>query len=832
MKFKRYFKSFFKKSSPEKSKVHHKKKKIGAFWSKLLRILTIKLVACLTLFLFLFFFGVAYAQAPIHALIDRVTKPKPISQSTKVLPTDIQQAIESQARQEIKQEEANALLDTNATGQGNSSNSLSNNMNISQTVQGDSLIQTVVEAIQEVTTTNPAVRAKVKLKKIDRLIVKLQNLLATDRSDTAIDQAVSLIQQIGDQTARIATDPKVQTDREVLALQIEQYNRLQLILQKIEEQLPTDAYVKIDDAREKYLVSVAIASLNAAPNLDAVHNIAVKEVAKIVGNDFAELKTIEILTDIKSGLKPEAQQKVTGLQKQLALQFEKRMLTLAPDVRTRKLQQFVTFSYGNPINQIKAFDIMQDFLQDRDLILNIESLETLSLKQLEDRVLSLQDPQTTDAFFTMNLKTPEDLKVFAQMQLDIQASEDQKKIDQFKKQIAKSQRTIIENFGTNSKLDTYFGRDDSGNVNLLDVAVTTQLAETLNNASTVSPVAKAKIAAIKKDTIQKFVKKISQNGFLTQAKLGYNPVAENTDVRILISDPSALTLLEKLTSEVPNQDVAKIVVAQKANVRIVANHLLRQVNDSQIFKQKSQFITDNAKIKQLIQATAGNNFFTLLAQKKQIIDKQSIASDQQLYEKMQQILQSIFIAKDKTELEKELPTTIQEEIAQLKEELPDRTVPKLETPPDVTLSEIAPLPQDVQEALIIAAKEKIDTVSNKITLDAETEAKELGVSVPLILPDNPLYGLVELERKIALFVITDPIARAEELIKQDNEKTIEAAKLVEESKTTLSVETALKSLDSVSQDFDLLENHADEIKQIEQSQPEKVDELIIEVIDN
>src|SRR5207244_3093916 len=153
-----------------------------------------------------------------------------------------------------------------------------------------------------------------------------------------------------------------------------------------------------------------------------------------------------------------------------------------------------------------------------------------------------------------------------------------------------------------------------------------------------------------------------------------------------------------------------------------------------------------SQIKQLIQANVGSNFFTLLSQKKQIIDKQTKEEDQLLYEKMQQLLQSIFVARDKTDLEKELPTTIQQEIAKLKDELPDRTVPKLDIPSDVKLSEVATLPQDVQEALILAAKEKIVGVTTNNTLDIATEAKELGVSVPFILPDNPLYGLVELER--------------------------------------------------------------------------------------
>src|SRR5258708_96553 len=132
MKFKRYFKSFFKKSPSEKSKAHHKKK-AAIFWNKFIRILTIKFVVLAGLILFLLYFGVANAAAPIHALIDQVTKPKSISQSTQVLPADIQQAIETQAKQEIKQQEANALFGTNTTGQSTTNNPLSNTINTSQT---------------------------------------------------------------------------------------------------------------------------------------------------------------------------------------------------------------------------------------------------------------------------------------------------------------------------------------------------------------------------------------------------------------------------------------------------------------------------------------------------------------------------------------------------------------------------------------------------------------------------------------------------------------------------------------------------------------------------
>src|SRR5258708_26308399 len=56
----------------------------------------------------------------------------------------------------------------------------------------------------------------------------------------------SFIQNIGNETEKITSDPKAQADRTVLTLLIQQYNRVQIILQKVEDTLPMSDYLKID----------------------------------------------------------------------------------------------------------------------------------------------------------------------------------------------------------------------------------------------------------------------------------------------------------------------------------------------------------------------------------------------------------------------------------------------------------------------------------------------------------------------------------------------------------------------------------------------------------
>jgi len=710
--------------------------------------------------------------------------PKQLVISTTILPGQVQQAVQALAKQEIKEEQANATL-ANSAAQVAPTNTPP--------------AQSFIDSLQEALTTDPSDKAKLKLKQIDRMIQQLQAVLQKDTSNKAVDQAVDSIQTIGQETDGVATDKNVQADRAILAMQIEQYNRVQLMLQKIEDKLPIGSYLKIEEARTRYLVSGAQRSLNAAPNLEMVHNVALKEVAKQVGTDFTELKAIEILTDIGSGLNPQAKQKLSGLQKELALQFEKRMLKLSPNIRNRKLQNYIVFSYGNPLNQVQSFNQMQYFLTDREMILAVESLKELAVQKLEDRVSEIKDKDTLDTFLDSSFKSPQDLKVLAMMKLDVLAGQNENRKKQIAQLEADSQDKIIATFGKAKNLNDYFTQSASVSADLLDVSVTSQLATILENSPQVSADVKNIMTNIKQKTLTGFVANIAKNNFITQPKLRYNPVSANADVRLLIPAPQAVALLESIKNELSNQDKSNIVIAEKVNTSILATHLLTQVNDPIVFGQYQKFIQDNQQVKQLIQTYVGQNFFNILSQKKKLIDQQDKKNQQALYEKMQQVVQQIFITKDKTSLEGSLPQQTQEELANLKKDLPDKSVPKLETPPDVVLPAVAALPVDVQNAIVIAAKAQIKQKhqSKIFKLESSVLAKELGVVEPTILPDNSLYVVQKILRGATLVVKTDPIDRAEELLRQDNEKTLEAAQLVEKSQSQRSINTALKSLESV-----------------------------------
>ncbi len=761
--------------------------------------------------------GVVATQAPKSLLAGfNFTKPKPITASSTYLSANVQSAILNLASQEIKAEAGNTNLAVNALSSSST-----------QTSQ-NGLIQPLVDSIQETLTQDPSSKAKIKLRIIDREIAELQNLLEKDKSQKAADQAVKIIADIGQKTKDVATDPKVQTDREILKLQIEQYNRFQLILQKIEDDLPVSSYLKIEDARVKYLVSGAIASLNAAPNLDAVHNIAIKEVGRIVGDDFSELKAIEILSDIESGLNPETKVKLAGLQKELAIQFEKRMLKLPPDVRNRKLQNYINYSFGNPVRQVEAFEQMKNFLTDRKLILSLEGVKELALGKLKDRVFEINTPETRKQFWDGVFKNPEDIRVMALLQMYIQSgiSEADKKEFAGHEDIARAR--VVALFGQNPQaLEAISGSD------ILDLSIVSQIDQILENSPEVSPEVKLKAKQVLGKTLGTFLSSVSQKDFVSKPKLAYNPVTNTSDVRLLSPNPQAIILLRSLQDTLPTEDQQRINIALRAQASLLQEHLLTNVNDPAIFEQYQAFITSNPQVKQALQNYLGQRFFTSLSQKAKAITEEDKKNQQVLYEKMQAIVQQIFVANDnqKSDLEKQLPAEIQNEIQKLKTELADNNVPKIETPEGVSLPEIAKLSENIENAILNAAKKQIEEENRPkdVELDLTVSAKDLGVSDPLILPDNQLYALKEILRDITLVITLDPIARAEKLIEQDNVKTIEAAKLLEQSQSTETIDLALDTLKDVQEDFNKLAEHAEQLKQLE---PAKVDQLVDQIIEN
>ncbi len=755
--------------------------------------------------LVLFFFSataaLAYAPRVVETLI---LGSRSLTQSERLLPAETQAAIETLAQQQIKQEQANATLPFIAP--------------VETTDEG--IFQSIVVNVKEFTTRDPVDRAKLRIKKIDRLIGKLQRQVGRDK-------LVALIKQIGAETDKIVTDPKVRTDREVLTLQIEQYNRLQLIIQQLEDRLPFTDYLAIEDARLQYLVASAVRSIDAAPSLEAIHSIAVPVVASFVGEDFAELKAMETMIDFEDKLRSEARLKLLGLEKELASAFEKKMLRLPRDVRNRKLQSYIHYAYGDPLLQARAFERMKDFLSDREMILGIDSLKEVAVKRLAERIFELDNQADLDAYVDRVMKNREDLKILGEMQIAINSGQDTEKIARLA-----TMQTSVQN-----KIARFLEQmtsEELSTTDLMDVVLTQNLNAMVAASEEVSTNFKQQFSLEADRTLDRFIKELGSSEFLTRSKLAYNPVSTDADVRILISHPQSMVILQNLRTQVPAGQRAVIDKAIRASAGISAEHLLSQVNDPKIFTDYEQYITKTVAVNKTFQRYEGRSFNDNLAKKAQVVQKVALAEKQQLYEVMQQITQSIFAGRGETDLEKQLPLNIRQEVQELKKLLSARNVPQLTTPEGISLAPIAPLSHDIQHAIVQAAKARIrdGQKSEEVKLDFSVTAADLDIKKPRILPDSPLYPLKHLSRRLQLVMTFDSLSRVELLIKQNNERTLEAMLLLQKSDSRKSVDLALETLLNIEKDFNRLKTNTGKLKEGQQPQLERVDLLIDAIIKN
>lgn len=815
MKLKMYLKSLF--FVPEEFDHEHKRHFKFIWWHKWKQIFALKLSAILVFVLLFLFVAVAYAQAPLQEIISKFSRPKPLTQSTEVLPKEIQRAIEDLAEGKIKEEQANATLP----------------LNNPEEILSGGLLQPVVESIEGLVTRNPADRARLRIKKNNRLAAKLQRVLTQDKSSRAVKQAVSIIQGIGAETDRIVADPKVQTDREILTLQIKQYNRLQLIIQQLEDSLSFNNYLTIEDARQKYLVSTAARAINTAPSLETIHNIGVPVAASFVGDDFAELKAIEVISDFESGVKPEAKEKLLGLEKELAVAFEKKMLKLPRDVRNRKLQDYIQYSFGDPILQIRSIERMKDQMNDRGVILGLNSLKELAMKRLINRIFELDNQEAINQYTDRILQNPEDLKILGEMELAVNSGR-----DEVRKQKLLQMRTSVEGrvarFFASGDLEAYFKQQESKSIDILDVLLASNLNTIISSRSEAPNELKQKFADVKNKTHKAFIDKVSSKDFVTKSSLAYNPVSSKADVRTLLASPQGIQILQIIRNESNASDKSKLDIAIRSQSTILQEHILAQVNDPETFEDYAAFIENNISVKQTLQTNLGRNFLTNLSKKTAVIQKMDLEDEQKQYETMQQIVQTIFLSKSQTDFERQLPTQIQQQISQVKKTLANRNVPRMTVPDGINLPKTAKLSDSIEQAIIQAAKQRIknNQQSKEVKLDLTVSAKDLGIAEPLILPDSLFYPLKKLVRTIELALTFGPLQRAQVLIRQDNDKTLEAAKLLEKSSSRETINLALATLAEVEKDFGKLKENSAKLDKLRQEQPKKVELLVDQIIKN
>lgn len=108
----------------------------------------------------------------------------------------------------------------------------------------------------------------------------------------------------------------------------------------------------------------------------------------------------------------------------------------------------------------------------------------------------------------------------------------------------------------------------------------------------------------------------------------------------------------------------------------------------------------------------------------------------------------------------------------------------------------------------------------------------MDVAEPKILSGNIFYPLKRLVRSLELILAFDPLKRAETLVRHNNEKTLEAVKLLEQSASRKNINLSLALLAEVERDFNLLKANSQKFGVLKEKDPARADRLTNSIIKN
>ena len=123
------------------------------------------------------------------------------------------------------------------------------------------------------------------------------------------------------------------------------------------------------------------------------------------------------------------------------------------------------------------------------------------------------------------------------------------------------------------------------------------------------------------------------------------------------------------------------------------------------------------------------------------------------------------------------------------------------------------LAQETEEAVL----GNEETVTEDVELDTEVQAKDLGLSTPRLLPNNPFYFLKDWVRSIREVITIDPVAKLELRETYANERLLELREMVQKN---VNEEAVQKATEKYQKELERVRTRVESIQEKAEDNPE------------
>ncbi len=252
--------------------------------------------------------------------------------------------------------------------------------------------------IQSFFTFDPVKKAKLRQKFANEKLIELKKLSEQGKGAEVIQRAAESYRKEVKKMKEAAEKIKERAEEServgVFLDKFIQHQALhQRVLQKLEEQVPPEAFEKISEARERHLEGFGEVMTKLEENKEKLRERLENNLQKIKGSEFKEFKNLEILKELEEKV-PEAARKAIREAKENTLRKLKIKIEQLPQETLEKFKAYTETISGAKEKQMEILENLKERLQEKPAIMEkiIESKEGIRARiEVKEREKTMEN---------------------------------------------------------------------------------------------------------------------------------------------------------------------------------------------------------------------------------------------------------------------------------------------------------------------------------------------------------------------------------------------------------------------------------------------------------
>ena len=244
-----------------------------------------------------------------------------------------------------------------------------------------------VRGIQSVLTFNPVKKAELRMKFANEKLMEVKKLVELKKNPEIIKKATENYQQetekIKNQVEKIKEKVKENSQVEsFLDKFIHQQILHQKLLQKLETQVPAEAFEKIKEARERHLERFKDVMLKLEDRKEKITEKLDKILEEQKGSQFKEFKNLEVLKNLEEKVPEEAKEAIQKAQENALKRLQGDLEKMSPEDQER-FKDYLEKISGNILKHLDIIEGLKGEELSEDLGEIIEEAEEKNIEKIE-----------------------------------------------------------------------------------------------------------------------------------------------------------------------------------------------------------------------------------------------------------------------------------------------------------------------------------------------------------------------------------------------------------------------------------------------------------------